>query len=147
MDTDQAGASELALRQWAADRERITTDRYKLVQTAFANGISKYRIHELSGMARTTIDEILSKVNDPEMRQAIVQGVAQYILRGEAHTKNPAHSDAQILARARHDMTDTLQYGYAFPEDEPEKIAADAKELARYVQDHDVNWDQWAFGH
>jgi len=31
-------------------------------------------------------------------------------------------------------MTDVLQYGYAFPEEEAEKIAADAEELAEWQQ-------------
>lgn len=50
---------ELALQQWAADRERITGERDSLVRTAHAHGITKNRIHVLSGIARTTIDEIL----------------------------------------------------------------------------------------
>lgn len=87
------------------------------------------------------------KVNDPEIREAVVKQVAQYILRGEAHTRNPAHSEAQILARVRHDLAEMAGYGYVFHEGDEHKIAADAQALARDVQDHDPNWDQWAFGH
>jgi hypothetical protein len=137
-----------ALANWATQHKQRDT----LVREAVAAGVTKHQVHQITGLARTTIDFILKggtveKYDDSEMRAAIVQGVAQYILRGEAHTKNPAHSDAQILARVRHDVTDVLQYGYTFPEDEAEKIAADAKETARWQQDHNVNWDQWAFGH
>lgn len=87
------------------------------------------------------------KVNDPEMREALVRGVAQYILRGEAHTKNPPHSQAQILARARRDLAEMTAYDYTFPEGEAERIAADAADFADYQRDHDPNWAQWAFGH
>jgi hypothetical protein len=86
------------------------------------------------------------RVNDPEMREALVHQLAQYILRGEAHTKRPPHSEAQILARARLDVDD-MAYDYTFPEGEAERIAADAQELATRVQETNPNWDQWAFGH
>lgn len=148
--TDQettATGIEAALQQWAADRETAPVRRARLVLAAHAAGISKHRIHVLSGIARTTIDEILAKVGDPEMHDALVKGVAQYILRGEAHTKNPPHSEAQILARARRDLAEMTAYDYTFPEGEAERIAAEAAQMARYQQDHDPNWDQWAFGH
>jgi hypothetical protein len=137
-----------ALTNWTAQHKQRDT----IVREAVTAGMTKHQVHQITGLARTTIDFILKggtveRNNDPGMREAIVQGVAQYILRGEAHTKNPAHSDAQILARARHDVTDVLKYGYAFPEDEAERIAADAKELASWQQDHNVNWNDWAFGH
>ena len=139
-----------ALVGWAKAHKQ----RDMLVRDAVAAGVTKNQVHQITGLARTTIDFILKggsveaeKDNDSEMRDAIVKGVAQYILRGDLHAKRSAHSDAQILTRARHDMLDVLQYGYAFPEDEAEKIAADAKEAARWQQDHNVNWDQWAFGH
>jgi hypothetical protein len=138
---------EAALLQWAVDRETAPARRARLVLAARAGGVTKNRIHVLSGIARTTIDEILAKADDPEMREALVRGVAQYILRGEAHTKNPPHTEAQVLARVRHDMAEMTAYDYSFPEGEAERIAASAAELARYQQDHDPNWDQWAFGH
>ena len=87
------------------------------------------------------------KVNDPEIREAVVKQVAQYILRGHAHTKNPPHTDAQILARARHDLAEMAGYGYVFHEGDEHQIAAEAQDLARDMQNHNVNWDQWAFGH
>ena len=139
-----------ALAHWADQRRQRDT----LVRQAVAAGVSKNQVHQITGLARTTIDFILAggtvdaeKDSSPDMREAIVTGVAQYILRGELHTKRPAHTDAQILARVRHDMQDVLQYGYAFAEDEAEPIAADAKELAEWQQGHNVNWDEWAFGH
>lgn len=89
----------------------------------------------------------MNKHNDPEMRDALLKGTTQYILRGELHTRRPAHSGAQILARVRHDMTDVAASGYTFPEGEAEKIAAEAQERARYVRETNPNWYQWAFGH
>jgi hypothetical protein len=97
--------------------------------------------------ARTAIDDTLAKADDPEMRAAIVRGIAQYILRGWMHTKRPGPSEAQILARARHDVAEMTAYDYTFPEGEAEKIAADATELADWQRDHNVNWDQWAQGY
>ena len=139
-----------ALAAWAdAHKQRDT-----LVRQAVEAGVSKNQVHQVTGLARTTIDFIVKggtvdpdKENDPEMREAIVKGVAMYILKGELHTKRPAHTDAQILARVRRDMTEMLAYGYSFPEEEAETITAEAKRLAEWQQDHNVNWDQWAFGH
>jgi hypothetical protein len=62
------------------------------------------------------------------------------------HTKRPGPTEAQILARARHDVAEMTAYDYIFPEGEAGRIADDAKELARWQQDHNVNWDQWAQG-
>jgi hypothetical protein len=137
-----------ALADWATRHKQRDT----LVREAVAAGVTKYQVHQITGLARTTVDFILKggtveKYNDADMQGAIVTGVAQYILRGELHTKRPAYTDAQILARARHDVLNVLQYGYTFPEDEAERIAAGAKETARWQQDHNINWDQWAFGH
>lgn len=209
-----------ALANWATQYKQRDT----LVRQAVAAGVSKNQVHQITGLARTTIDSILGgeirthtavidagnvvtvivsdaagdrtslpatplgteggdvqkhaegflgcygwhlagtwetdggtlrapvkrgpRVNDPEIREAIVKGVAQYILRGELHTKRSAHTDAQILARVRHDMADMRGYDYIFPGDgEDARIAAAAKELASWQQDHNVNWDEWAFGH
>lgn len=88
------------------------------------------------------------RVNAPDMREAIVKGVAQRILRSELHTRRPAHTDAQILALVRQYMVEMRGYDYTFPGDaEDERIAAAAKELAGWQRDHNVNWDEWAFGH
>jgi len=87
------------------------------------------------------------KVNDSEMRQAVIRELAQYILRGRLHTKRPAHADAQILDRARGDLAEMAAWDYTFPGDTPESIAAAANETADWQQNHNLNWDQWAFGH
>ena len=87
------------------------------------------------------------KHDDPEMREALVYGIAMYILRGRMHTKRPGRSEAQILAQTRRDMDDVLQYGYSFSDGEAKKIATDATALADRQQDTNPDWDQWAQGH
>jgi hypothetical protein len=49
------GEAERALARYA----ETTGGRDELVRAAFAAGLSKHRIHQLSGIARTTIDRIL----------------------------------------------------------------------------------------
>lgn len=51
---------ELALTRWADQRRAADASRDDLVRTAVANGISKNRIHVLTGIARTTIDRIIA---------------------------------------------------------------------------------------
>src|SRR6185437_9460141 len=53
-------ALEKALTEWAHDRSSLNDRRDRLVRSARAAGISKHRIHVLSGIARTTIDDILA---------------------------------------------------------------------------------------
>ena len=89
----------------------------------------------------------IQRHDDPEMRDAIVTGIAQYILRGWAHTRRPGYTDAQVLARARRDLAEAKTDGYTFPDGEDDRIAADAAKTADWQRDHNVNWDQWAFGH
>lgn len=52
-------ALEETLKRWAADRRELAETRDPLVRKAHEAGISKHRIHVLSGIARSTIDEIL----------------------------------------------------------------------------------------
>jgi hypothetical protein len=52
-------ALESALTRWAKQRTRSDSDRDALVLAAVRHGIGKTRIHELTGIARTTIDRIL----------------------------------------------------------------------------------------
>lgn len=60
MTTEQA---EAALQAWA------TVQRDELVQAAYQAGVSKNRIHAITGIARTTIDRILeSPVGTPQQR-------------------------------------------------------------------------------
>lgn len=47
--------AEQDLREWAANRDR----RDDLVRAAHQAGVTKHRIHTLTGIARTTIDRIL----------------------------------------------------------------------------------------
>jgi len=49
------GEAESDLREWAANRDR----RDEIVRAASAAGVSKNRIHVLTGIARTTVDRIL----------------------------------------------------------------------------------------
>jgi len=50
-------AAEADLREWAS----TLADRDNRVRRAHAKGVSKHRIHALSGIARTTIDRILKE--------------------------------------------------------------------------------------
>ena len=59
--------AEAALTRWAAQRQewdKWNATRDSLVLAALAAGITKHRIHVLTGMARTTIDKIISKEGD-----------------------------------------------------------------------------------
>lgn len=59
MSNGTAQALEAELSRWAADRKSVAETRDPLVRAARKAGLSKHRIHVLSGIARTTIDEIL----------------------------------------------------------------------------------------
>jgi hypothetical protein len=54
------GEAERALTSYA----ETTGGRDALVRAALAAGVSKHRIHQLSGIARTTIDRIVSEAGD-----------------------------------------------------------------------------------
>jgi hypothetical protein len=60
-DDPKRAVLELALCRWAADRRESDETRDDLVRGAVAAGISKHRVHVLTGIARTTIDDILKK--------------------------------------------------------------------------------------
>lgn len=52
----EAARLEAELAEWAANNAR----RDELVRAAYHAGVSKHRIHVLTGIARTTIDRILA---------------------------------------------------------------------------------------
>jgi hypothetical protein len=54
----QREAIEHALVQWGERREQVESERDPLVLGAIAIGISKNRVHVLTGIARTTVDRI-----------------------------------------------------------------------------------------
>lgn len=58
-------AIEYALTRWAQDRRSVDEARDGLVCDAHAAGISKHRVHVLTGIARTTIDSILREADPP----------------------------------------------------------------------------------
>lgn len=60
-DDPKRVALELALCRWAADRRESDETRDGLVRGAVAAGISKHRVHLLTGIARTTIDAIMQR--------------------------------------------------------------------------------------
>jgi hypothetical protein len=64
-------AAEAALRAWA------TVQRDELVQAAHRAGVSKNRIHTLTGIARTTIDRILEAPMGTE-QQALTGYLAKF---------------------------------------------------------------------
>jgi len=58
---------ELTLRQarelltaWAADQAAVTRKRDDVVRVAVAAGVSKIEVHRLTGIARTTVDRIIT---------------------------------------------------------------------------------------
>lgn len=57
----QIEAMEFALTGWGDEYRRINAERDPLVRGAVARGVSKHRVHVLTGLARTTIDDILSR--------------------------------------------------------------------------------------
>lgn len=46
---------EQELAEWAAGQ----SDRDNLIRAAYVGGVTKLRIHQLTGIARTTIDRII----------------------------------------------------------------------------------------
>jgi hypothetical protein len=58
-------ALESALTQWAAARRLSDETRDSLVRKAVEGGISKHRVHILTGIARTTIDGIIKRAPGP----------------------------------------------------------------------------------
>ena len=53
--------AEAALTQWAAQQREAGSTRDRLVRAALAAGITKHRIHVITGIARTTIDRIIKQ--------------------------------------------------------------------------------------
>lgn len=57
----QRETSEFSLTWWAERQRELNETRNGLVRQALDWGLSKHRIHQLSGIARTTIDRIISE--------------------------------------------------------------------------------------
>jgi hypothetical protein len=55
-----------ALREWA----EVNARRDEMVRAAFAAGVDTYLIHEITGLARTTIARILPPAADGRARRA-----------------------------------------------------------------------------
>ena len=60
-DEPKRDAFEVALTRCGESQRANTQVRDELVLGAVACGISKHRVHVLTGIARTTIDDILKK--------------------------------------------------------------------------------------
>lgn len=71
-------AAEAALRAWA------TVQRDELVQAAHRTGVSKNRIHVITGIARTTIDRILETPMGIE-QQALTDYLAKFTAQWPRH--------------------------------------------------------------
>jgi hypothetical protein len=71
--------AEQALKAWAS------IERDELVRAAHKAGISKNRIHTITGIARTTIDRIL----EPSMEQAQLTSLVAYLTRFTADWPRP----------------------------------------------------------
>ena len=56
--TARQEAAEAALARWAQQRDEADAARDSLIRAALAAGITKHRIHVITGIARTTIDRI-----------------------------------------------------------------------------------------
>jgi hypothetical protein len=50
------------LTAWAADQRAVTQSRDELVRAALKANLSKSEVHRLTGIARSTIDDIVSRV-------------------------------------------------------------------------------------
>lgn len=61
-------ALEDALVRWARSRRESDAERDPLVRAAVAAGVSKHRVHVLTGVARTTIDKIMASSREQEQR-------------------------------------------------------------------------------
>jgi len=61
VEDEQRKAIEFALTSWSEQSRRIEAERDQLVRGAVARGITKHRVHVLTGIARTTIDRIIAK--------------------------------------------------------------------------------------
>jgi hypothetical protein len=48
--------AELMLSEWVI----VTRDRDSRIRAAVASGVSKHRVHQLTGISRSTIDRILA---------------------------------------------------------------------------------------
>jgi hypothetical protein len=64
--------TELTVRQaremltaWAAEQGEVASRRDEVVRAAVAAGLSKSEVYRLTGIARTTIDRIVSPVREP----------------------------------------------------------------------------------
>jgi hypothetical protein len=62
--------AEQMLREWAS----ITRDRDTRVRTAVAAGLSKYRVHRITGIGRSTIDRILAGTPGAECANSVPDG-------------------------------------------------------------------------
>jgi hypothetical protein len=62
--------AEQLLIEWAATRD----SRDALVRAAVEAGVSKHRVYVLTGIARTTIDDILRSADGPATTPAGVSG-------------------------------------------------------------------------
>jgi hypothetical protein len=60
-DDPRRQAFEQALRRWAEQRRESDETRDELLLAAIAAGISKHRVHVLTGIARTTINAVIQK--------------------------------------------------------------------------------------
>ena len=54
------GQAREMLTAWAAEQDAVSGRRDDVVQAAIAAGLSKSEVHRLTGIARTTIDRIVS---------------------------------------------------------------------------------------
>jgi hypothetical protein len=55
---------ERGLKEWAERRTEWDASRDEIVRGAVAAGISKHRVHVLTGIARTTIDRIVGQASE-----------------------------------------------------------------------------------
>ena len=62
--------AEHMLREWAI----ITRDRDSRVRNAIAAGLSKHRVHRITGIGRSTIDRILAGTPGAECANSVPDG-------------------------------------------------------------------------
>ena len=86
-------------------------------------------------------------VNDQDMRDALILGLAQQIARSWLHRRQPDMTDSEIRAAARNDLREMEAQGYTFTGFGAAELADAAARLAQDQMDRNVNFADWAFGH
>lgn len=118
-DDPKRDAFEYALRKWAAQRRESDETRDELVLGAIAAGISKHRIHVLTGIARTTINRIhqqggavSTKQEEIVRAKGVIDGAAT--LAEAAQKARDFADEMDRMAAEGYDLCDPVEDDYGF---------------------------------